>query len=1077
MNNTINQINNSNTPYNTKNKISAKDKLKTIGYTNNKIDADEFMHDFKIKSSEQNLFARYLQDVFKVISNTNIKKNNKEKGINYLGFSEYYKNIPQMLSKRLFKAFDLDGNEILDFKEFITGMLLLFCSNFKSMAKIIFQLYDFDNDGYITKEDVKILFSYIPVISNKNLKQDNFIKLEKLSINPYNILSDKKNSISITKSKISPSRVKFSNNKKILDDNYISNSENYNIKYSTENLNLIKSKVTDTFVKNESSTDSINLKDNINSNKMINKCINENNKNVSLDTQNVTNDNAQYFKKKIKSDDILTNKLSNDIISDNFKQNKSIQYLIQLESKLELNTMLEILFNKSAYLNFDDFIEMVETKISEVVLYILIFLLNSKPFSNNTLREYKHFNHLDHVSFYTPQIKSRYFINSPSINSRFTVSKDISKSPLLNNKKFKLNKNNSNNDNVLNKYLVNSTTPVLNSKVAFKNNNSNNFNKKVFNSRNDLKNIELDFVHRYKEKDKDLNKASEKVLICKNNKNITSNLYETVNIQCKSKLNNIIENDSEESGSSDISLKKIEKLNYIDKISSLSNLKINNNNLRLKNEAIKSSYNLDKKNHFAISNILHNVERSRRYFMGCGLSMTSLNISKKIKSNVKVQDNKTKKNSIASSVNQLHSKQDSLKINDLDSINNNINFDPLNNIKNENINANNNSINNTEENNQYYSALISEDNNSNISVDDICSNFNPIDKNKESTQFEGYMYKILKKKELKKYYFKLICKDLFIYKNKGDLNHEGILVLSNAFFREEKTVILYDNEYFCFSLNIANKAKVYLVDNICEFKSWCFALKAVTDFKSYIDQYTESDIVIKRGKFGIVKIGKCNQTNEDIAIKIINKEELSMDYLKYVKNEIEALKICYHPNIIRLREVCENQKFIYLIMDYFSGGCLMNYLEKYIKVINEEKIKKLTYKILSAVDYLHNYGIIHRDLKPNNILMTDQSYDSDIRIIDFGLSTIIGPKETCRQSVGSLAYVAPEVLQEKCYDFSADIWSVGIIVYLLITQKLPFDSVVSSGEIIRKTIEEEEIYDEYIWKNYSAESKDFVKSN
>jgi serine/threonine protein kinase len=94
---------------------------------------------------------------------------------------------------------------------------------------------------------------------------------------------------------------------------------------------------------------------------------------------------------------------------------------------------------------------------------------------------------------------------------------------------------------------------------------------------------------------------------------------------------------------------------------------------------------------------------------------------------------------------------------------------------------------------------------------------------------------------------------------------------------------------------------------------------------------------------------------------------------------------------------------------------------------------------MQAVRYLHDFGIVHRDLKLENVMMSDTSNLAKPKIVDFGLAKIIGPNETADEPFGTLGYVAPEVLRKKPYTFSCDVWSIGCILYALLSGSLPFD--------------------------------------
>lgn len=163
-------------------------------------------------------------------------------------------------------------------------------------------------------------------------------------------------------------------------------------------------------------------------------------------------------------------------------------------------------------------------------------------------------------------------------------------------------------------------------------------------------------------------------------------------------------------------------------------------------------------------------------------------------------------------------------------------------------------------------------------------------------------------------------------------------------------------------------------------------------------------------------------------------------------------------------------------MEFCSGGDLFSYIEKRGFKLAEKRACELIHKLAMAVCYLHSYGITHRDLKPENILMTDDTETADIRLLDFGLSKIIGPNETCTEPYGTLSYVAPEVLTEKPYNKSVDLWTIGIITYLLLCGCLPFDDEHSEKEIARQTIHDPTPFPGCFWKKLSPEAKQFVEN-
>lgn len=203
--------------------------------------------------------------------------------------------------------------------------------------------------------------------------------------------------------------------------------------------------------------------------------------------------------------------------------------------------------------------------------------------------------------------------------------------------------------------------------------------------------------------------------------------------------------------------------------------------------------------------------------------------------------------------------------------------------------------------------------------------------------------------------------------------------------------------------------------------------------------YYEIKQTLGKGKFGLVKSACHKKTGKLVAVKVMSKKEMTVQDVELQRREIEILKMCQHPHIIRLLDLFENQDYIYIIMEQLNGGDLFTYLEARKFTITEARAKELTHQMATALFYLHSYGVAHRDLKPENILMTDNSDKASLKIVDFGLSRIIGPSETSSDPFGTLSYVAPEVLLQKEYGKEVDYWSLGVITYLLLSRVLPFD--------------------------------------
>lgn len=170
----------------------------------------------------------------------------------------------------------------------------------------------------------------------------------------------------------------------------------------------------------------------------------------------------------------------------------------------------------------------------------------------------------------------------------------------------------------------------------------------------------------------------------------------------------------------------------------------------------------------------------------------------------------------------------------------------------------------------------------------------------------------------------------------------------------------------------------------------------------------------------------------------------------------------------------ENSEYIYIVMEYLSGGPLLSYFKERKYKLKETRVRDIAHQIATALFYLKSFGIAHRDMKPDNIMMASKDEDSEIKLIDFGLSKIIGPKERSKDPFGTIPYAAPEIILRKPYSHSVDIWSLGVTVFFLLTGFHPFDSH-DQQELLKKIVRQEPDYDADEWKKVSPEAMDLVK--
>ena len=190
-----------------------------------------------------------------------------------------------------------------------------------------------------------------------------------------------------------------------------------------------------------------------------------------------------------------------------------------------------------------------------------------------------------------------------------------------------------------------------------------------------------------------------------------------------------------------------------------------------------------------------------------------------------------------------------------------------------------------------------------------------------------------------------------------------------------------------------------------------------------------------QGQFGKVKLAVHRPTGQNVAIKIINKQKLTAEALKTVNREIRIMKMLWHPNIVRLYEVIETAGYMYLVMEYASGGEVMDYILAHGKIVERDACKFFA-QTAFALQYCHAQKTVHRDIKAENLLLDEHM---NIKLIDFGLSYVFNPSSTLKTFCGSPAYASPEVLQRHEYTGpEVDCWSLGVLLYMLVCGELPF---------------------------------------
>lgn len=228
------------------------------------------------------------------------------------------------------------------------------------------------------------------------------------------------------------------------------------------------------------------------------------------------------------------------------------------------------------------------------------------------------------------------------------------------------------------------------------------------------------------------------------------------------------------------------------------------------------------------------------------------------------------------------------------------------------------------------------------------------------------------------------------------------------------------------------------------------------------------------GAFSVVKEGTHKGSQKSFAIKIVTKAKLTHEDEVALQDEISILKELKHEHIIRLYDVFDESQYYYLVTEKMEGGELFDRIVAK-SYYNEKEARDVCKILFEAMRYCHSKKVAHRDLKPENLLLMSAQNDSAIKIADFGFAKKASTPNSLTTQCGTPGYVAPEILEGTPYDTKADMWSLGVIVYILLGGYPPFIEQ-NQRELFRKIRKGQYEFHEEYWGQVSSEAKDLISS-
>lgn len=265
----------------------------------------------------------------------------------------------------------------------------------------------------------------------------------------------------------------------------------------------------------------------------------------------------------------------------------------------------------------------------------------------------------------------------------------------------------------------------------------------------------------------------------------------------------------------------------------------------------------------------------------------------------------------------------------------------------------------------------------------------------------------------------------------------------------------------------------FIAENEVQYHEWYSALKSSSE-KSIKDYYAFVK-TLGEGHFGMVLLAKDRRTREKFAVKVIKKQHTELRSMTLIRRELAILRLVNHENIVRLYDLFDTEQKLYFVLEYMQGGALYEVLSADETHFSEGRASLIIRDILHGLVYLHAKGIVHRDVKPENILTTADRWPFTSKLADFGLSNFLGTADALMSKVGTPYFCAREVVTNETYGTKADLWSLGVVAYEMLSGKKPFEGNHTKS-VLYAILDGRWGFTGPEWNNISHEAKHFISS-